>query len=474
MYVTSSSKWLKHGDFLILDLVFLQVAFMFAYYLRNNQLIPYEVELYREVAFVITGASIATGYLGESYEEILRRGYWKEFKLLTKHVVIVTAVVAGYLILIKKTAEFSRAVLILYPIISILLLYPVRLGYKHIIRKRASNSFASKRLALVASIENYDKMIDVFLDDKFSIYQVKGAGVINNDVNMVPDEYRGVKLYSRQEDFEIMIQSNWVDEVLISLPRGMEAPEKFITHCRLMGITLHEKIARLDLLEGNNTIENIQGYTVLTHNIGGASAKAVFTKRAMDIVGGIVGVIITGILAIIVGPIIKSKSPGPIFFKQTRVGRNGKLFEMYKFRSMYMDAEERKQELMAQNNIKDGFMFKMDNDPRIIKGIGNFIRKTSIDEFPQFWNVLKGDMSLVGTRPPLPQEVEQYDWHHYSRLAVKPGITGLWQVSGRSDITDFEEVVRLDLQYIANWSLGQDIKILLQTVKVVFKREGSK
>lgn len=474
MHITSSSKWLKHSDFLILDLVFLQVAFMFAYYLRSNQLIPYGVEIYREVAFVIAGADIVVSYLGESYNEILRRGYWKEFKSLVKHVLLVTMIVVAYLFLVKETAQFSRTVLILFPIISILLLYPIRLGHKHLLTRYASNSWASKKLALVGSTENYEKMLDLFLDDKFSIYQIVAAGVINKDENMVPDEYRGVKLYRRQEEFEKMIQSNWVDEVLINLPRGMEAPDKFITHCRLMGITLHEKIARLDLLEGNNTIENIQGYTVLTHNIGGASARAAFTKRAMDVVGGIVGVIITGLLAVIIGPIIKHRSPGPIFFKQTRVGRNGKLFTMYKFRSMYMDAEERKQELMAQNNIKDGFMFKMDNDPRIIKGIGNFIRKTSIDEFPQFWNVLKGDMSLVGTRPPLPQEVEQYDWHHYSRLAVKPGITGLWQVSGRSDITDFEEVVKLDLQYIENWSLGQDIKILLQTVKVVFKREGSK
>lgn len=174
------------------------------------------------------------------------------------------------------------------------------------------------------------------------------------------------------------------------------------------------------------------------------------------------------------------KSPGPIFFAQERIGKNGKRFKMYKFRSMYMDAEERKKELMKQNRVQDGLMFKMENDPRIIgsekgpgKGIGNFIRKTSIDEFPQFWNVLKGEMSLVGTRPPTIDEWVKYDLHHRARLAVKPGITGMWQVSGRSDITDFEEVVRLDTGYIENWSIGLDIRILLQTVKAVFKGEGS-
>ena len=135
--------------------------------------------------------------------------------------------------------------------------------------------------------------------------------------------------------------------------------------------------------------------------------------------------LLTGIIFIFVAPIIYIKSPGPIFFKQVRIGKNGKKFNIYKFRSMYMDAEERKKELMAQNDIKDGMMFKMDNDPRIIKGIGNFIRDYSLDEFPQFWNVLIGDMSLVGTRPPTVDEWEKYEMHHRSRLAFKPGLTGM-------------------------------------------------
>src|SRR5699024_10666589 len=167
--------------------------------------------------------------------------------------------------------------------------------------------------------------------------------------------------------------------------------------------------------------------------------------------------------AVCVGPFIYLRSPGPIFFRQTRVGKNGKVFEIYKFRSMYLDAEERKSELMEQNEMS-GLMFKLENDPRIIKGIGRFIRRTSIDELPQFWNVLKGDMSLVGTRPPTVDEWEQYELHHRIRMATKPGITGMWQVSGRSDITDYEEVVRLDTEYIENWSIGLDIKILLKTV----------
>ena len=193
----------------------------------------------------------------------------------------------------------------------------------------------------------------------------------------------------------------------------------------------------------------------------------------LDIVGSLVGCILSiPIIAIVAIP-LKLESPGPLVFKQRRVGRNGRVFYIHKLRSMYVDAEERKKELMAQNDIKDGMMFKMDNDPRIIKGIGNFIRDYSLDEFPQFFNVLKGDMSIVGTRPPTLDEWNKYELHHRARLAIKPGITGMWQVSGRSEITDFEEVVKLDTEYISEWNVGMDIKLLWKTVVSVIKRDGS-
>lgn len=162
----------------------------------------------------------------------------------------------------------------------------------------------------------------------------------------------------------------------------------------------------------------------------------------------------------------------PAIFVQKRVGKNGRIFNFYKFRSMYIDAEKRKKELMAQNQMQGG-MFKMDNDPRITP-TGQFIRKTSLDELPQFYNVLVGDMSLVGTRPPTVDEFEKYTPSQKRRLNFKPGITGLWQVSGRSNITDFDEVVKLDVEYIDNWSIWSDIKILLKTIFVVFKKEESK
>ena len=240
-----------------------------------------------------------------------------------------------------------------------------------------------------------------------------------------------------------------------------------------MGITVHRALPESFDNGWKKRVENIGGYTVITDSIEPAGPAEAALKRLADIVGGLAGCVITGILFLFAAPAIYINSPGPIFFSQTRIGKNGRKFKIYKFRSMYMDAEERKKELMKQNKVKDGMMFKMDNDPRIIKGIGNFIRKTSIDEFPQFFNVLKGDMSLVGTRPPTVDEWEKYEKHHRVRMAIKPGLTGMWQVSGRSSITDFEEVVALDLKYIREWSIGLDIRILLKTVKIVLTGSGS-
>ena len=277
----------------------------------------------------------------------------------------------------------------------------------------------------------------------------------------------------------------WVDEVFVNLPDDAPYPETLLNQLTEMGAVVHMKLAKTSNLIGEKKfVERLGIYTVLTTSINYATTKQLFMKRALDILGGLVGCLITLILTVILGPLIYIQSPGPIFFSQVRVGKNGKKFKIYKFRSMYMDAEERKKELMKQNRVKDGMMFKLEWDPRIIgtkklpdgtikKGIGNIIRDFSLDELPQFFNVLKGDMSLVGTRPPTVDEWDKYDLHHRARLATKPGITGMWQVSGRSNITDFEDVVKLDRQYIAEWNFALDIKILFKTVLVVFKRDGA-
>ena len=194
-------------------------------------------------------------------------------------------------------------------------------------------------------------------------------------------------------------------------------------------------------------------------------------KRFVDFFIALFAIVIFSPLFLICYIAVRREDGGPAIFKQERIGRFGRPFYIYKFRSMYQDAEAKLQTLKDQNEMQ-GFMFKMKNDPRITK-IGKILRKTSIDELPQFFNVLEGSMSLIGTRPPTVDEYNQYSAHHKRRISIKPGITGLWQVSGRSEITDFEEIVRLDCFYIDHWSITGDIKILLKTFAAVFTGKGS-
>ncbi|MEO1006466.1 MAG: anti-sigma factor antagonist [Cyanobacteria bacterium J06638_38] len=191
-------------------------------------------------------------------------------------------------------------------------------------------------------------------------------------------------------------------------------------------------------------------------------------KRIIDILGALVGLLITAVIFLPIVIAIKVDSPGPIFFQQTRCGWLGKKFKIWKFRSMCSDAEALKKQVANQAS---GAFFKNDNDPRVTK-VGRFLRRTSLDEFPQFWNVLKGDMSLVGTRPPTPEEVDSYKIPQWQRLDVKPGITGEWQVNGRSQIRNFEDVIRLDLRYQENWSLKHDLALIIKTVTIIFNKDS--
>ena len=296
---------------------------------------------------------------------------------------------------------------------------------------------------------------------KTAIKSVKDVPVVANDDDVI-NWVRGASL----------------DEVYINVPYDYtHNVSDLAEEIESMGIIVHINLPTLENLVENSAFNNVEctmtaGYPTATLTASRQlTLSATVFKRIGDIIGGLVGSILSLPIILIVAVPLLIESPGPLIFKQQRIGKNGRVFNIYKLRSMYVDAEQRKKELMADNQM-DGFMFKMENDPRITK-VGRFIRKTSIDELPQFWNVLKGDMSLVGTRPPTVDEFEQYESHHKRRLSMRPGITGLWQVSGRSQITDFEDVVRLDCEYIDNWSTWLDIKILLKTVGVVLRRRGA-
>lgn len=263
-----------------------------------------------------------------------------------------------------------------------------------------------------------------------------------------------------------------VDQVVINLPSENFLIADFVSQFETMGLPVAVNIAALEFVTNSEkAIQRFGNSSVVNFSTTFYRSSDVALKRIMDIIGSLFGLVICGIVSIFLVPLIK-KDGGPAIFAQDRVGRNGRVFKFYKFRSMRVDAEEIKKDLMSQNQMQ-GRMFKIENDPRVTK-IGHFIRKTSIDELPQFWNVLKGDMSLVGTRPPTFDEYMKYTPEQKRRLSFKPGITGLWQISGRSNITNFDDVVKLDVTYLDGWTIWKDIEILLKTIKVVFMKDGAK
>ena len=472
MYKKENNSWLKHIDFVILDILCLQLAFILAYEIRVAKGIPYLNPLYENMAFVLVIFQLLVSFFGESFSGVLRRGFLIEMKCMIEHEICVMLLAVLYLFMSQQGVMYSRGAFTIMCTLYFFIAYAARIGWKKVIRSRKFAEGEKRSILIITTDAEAANVVKALRGDSYGTYHLAGVALL--DKNKTGSMIQSVPVVAGADDVTAYIHKNWVDEVFFALPEHVDIPKKIMKDCNRMGVVTHVQLAALNELGKNQVVEEIAGYMVLSSSINIVSSWRLLVKRLMDIAGGLVGCIFTGIIYIFIAPIMKVKSPGPVFFSQVRMGKNGKPFKIYKFRSMYMDAEERKKELMEKNNIKDGLMFKMDDDPRIIKGIGHFIRKTSLDEFPQFWNILKGDMSLVGTRPPTMDEWDKYELHHRRRLAIKPGLTGMWQVSGRSEITDFEEVVELDTKYIEQWSIGLDIKILFKTVTVVFTGSGAK
>ncbi|MBP3685142.1 MAG: sugar transferase [Oscillospiraceae bacterium] len=482
MYKKNVQGWMKHWDFILLDMLCMNIAFALAYMTRHGFAWSYQKEDYATLSLVLTLVDFVVLIVNETMKNVLKRGYYRELAKTVGHVFLVEAIVVVYLFAIKASADYSRLVLGLFAAYYVGIAYAVRLLWKKYLRSYRRKSIKSA-LYILTVRERAEQVVKRYQGDALSNYAVKGICILDGDYT--GSEICDVPVTSAMDTVHAFLCREWVDEVVLSVPNDFRYPSDLVDKLVEMGIVVHIEMERSTRLEWQKQeVEKIAGQQVLSVGLSMANPMQVFLKRFMDILGGIVGCLLTLVLAVIIGPMIYKESPGPIFFAQTRVGKNGKRFKMYKFRSMYLDAEARKAELMAQNRVGSGLMFKLEYDPRIIgcerrldgtikKGIGNFIRDYSIDEFPQFWNCLKGDLSLVGTRPPTVDEWEKYELHHRARLAIKPGITGMWQVSGRSAITDFEQVVELDKKYIKEWSMGLDFRILMQTVKVVLGKKGS-
>ncbi|HWQ89144.1 MAG TPA: sugar transferase, partial [Desulfitobacteriaceae bacterium] len=372
----------------------------------------------------------------------------------------------GAMLYFVKEVSTSRLFIGFFIFYSMVLPMLERYAFSMIYRRNKSFN-AAPQLILVCSHDTYS-LFSQYLKKTQIRYNIVGVVQVGQGKII-----KNVKNLGALDDLEEILKKNIVDEVILSMPRDYFGGVKQYVHlCEQMGITVRIIMNSYDLQMSHVQISMLGPLPMVTFHTVTLNPLQKAIKRSMDIAGASVGLLVTLIASLFIVPAIKLDSPGPIIFKQKRVGRYGRVFDFYKFRTMCADAETKKEELQALNEHKDGLMFKIKEDPRITR-IGAILRKTSLDELPQFYNVLKGDMSLVGTRPPTPDEVARYDLEHYRRISIKPGLTGMWQVSGRSNILDFDEVVALDTKYIDKWSIWLDVRIILKTVFKVLKRESA-
>ena len=474
MYRRKKRSWAKHLDFTIIDLIACELALFLAIMIKFKGAVMfvdrYEYYiLYERLAGMVIFIDLVGVFFTESYNGILRRTKYEELISCIVHSAINMGGILVYAWVTQHTKEYSRLALGIFFVLMLFISYVGRVIWKRVIRKRKLKDINKSQMIVVAETETVEACLNEIAFNKYTDFKVSGVVLLDRD--MMGQQIHGFDVVANKDTMYEYFKNNIIDEVYID-GGDREAAECLAGELVEQGLIVHIALLHADQLMPNRIMENYGNYYVLTTSMHVASNRQVFLKRLTDIIGSIVGLLLTLIAFLIFAIPIKVQSKGSVFYNSTRIGKNGRRFKFYKFRTMFVDADARKQELMAQNEI-EGNMFKMKNDPRIIP-IGHFLRKYSIDELPQFWNVLNGDMSLVGTRPPTEDEYENYALHHKARLSITPGLTGMWQVSGRSDITDFEEVVALDTEYISNWSLGLDMKILFKTVGVVFSGKGSK
>ena len=469
MYGEEKTSWVKHLDFTLIDLICIEVSLVIAYAWRFSGALLFYEDIYVRIALLAALLDLVVVFFAEPYNGILRRTRYQEIRATFTFCILVFGGLLSYMYATKQSELYSRQMLFVYLFTSMILCYFSRVTWKIVVRQRKLADKNKALMTVVAEQDNVEACLSEIAKNKYTNFKVTGVVVV--DADRRGEEIMGVPVVASADTFLDYVRENVVDEVFID-GNTRASSEALATELIELGATVHISLVHSNRLVPNRQLDNYGAYIVLTSSMKIATFRQLVIKRIMDIVGSIVGLLITAIAFVIFAPIIKLQSPGPIFYQSIRIGKNGRRFKFYKFRTMVQDADKKLSELADKNEMQ-GLMFKMEDDPRIIP-IGHFMRKYSIDELPQFWNVLKGDMSLVGTSPPTEEEFAAYEYHHKARLGIRPGLTGMWQVSGRSDITDFEEVVALDTEYIMNWTLGLDVRILFKTIGVVLSGKGSK
>ncbi len=480
--------WIELWSDLICLLLANSVAYLLFYFVFNKILDYPGSDWFRYgVTLVFSYLLTFTGF--HSNIDIHKRSKINETISVISNTLFTYLIFIAMIVLMKNPIIESRYIIV-FGFLFTLLFSAIS---RYVLKRWITGYFTRSKTASIVGIITTEQIAENFISNLKEDWTLKINGICTVDSSLyqnslpefdilVPKSPSGSIcdipiIANTQQDFLKWVRSAPVDEVFINLPyKNASEIQSLVEEIEDMGITVHINIPSLEKILDESKFNNINckmvsGYPMATFAASVIDGNWMVIKRILDVIIGGIGCIISTPIILITAIPLLIESPGPLIFKQQRVGKNGRLFNIYKLRSMYVDAEERKAALMKSNKM-DGLMFKMDNDPRITK-VGKFIRKYSIDELPQFFNVVKGDMSLIGTRPPTVDEFEQYESRHKRRLSMRPGITGMWQVSGRSNIQNFEEIVKLDCEYIDHWTPMLDIKIFFKTIIVVLTHNGA-
>jgi len=453
-----------------LDVILVMASFLGAHNLRAH-LSAQSYDIFEHLwflLFLIPIWFVSLHYFG-LYESLRIKRTTKVLTQLSKaH--ICAAVITSSVVFFIEPHGFAKNQFTLFICITFIAIASGKLGLRFILQYFRRQGYNTRNILLVGSGFKADEFIN--LVEHHSSWGLRIIGIIGAS-SAITSWGKSYSYLGELDDIIDICKREILDEVVFCLPGSeLSTVERYVYDLNQMGITSRMVLDFMDFPASRREIEMFYNTLPMVTFYGKAfDTNQLLAKRLLDIIGSLVGLLLFGVMLPVLALAIKLDSPGPLFFGQIRVGEHGRRFRCWKLRTMYTGAEDRKKELMAHNEM-NGHMFKIKNDPRVTP-VGSFLRKSSLDEFPQFWNVLRGEMSLVGTRPPTPDEVEQYENWHHKRICIKPGVTGLWQVSGRNQIQDFDEVARLDIQYIEDWSFWLDVKILFQTLWVVTLGRGA-
>ena len=455
------------------DLGAVLLAFLCAYWFRGifpqesyATLFPFS--WYLNLLLAVVPIWSITLYLTGLYRDWRGQGRWKETWGIFK-AVLISSLFLGFILFALKYQFVSRIFILLFALFDFFFVIAARTSIRTII---LFSNRKIERFRMILIVGTEERALSLAQNiEKHKDLGLRILGFVSTGDGSPPQKLNGYPVLGSAKDLPQLLEREVVDEVIFAISQEeLKKMADLFLSCEERGITARLAINFFPHVIAKTHLEELDGLPLLTFTTTPKNELLLLLRRIFDFVGSLILILILSPVFLLITLAIGLDSRGPAIYRQVRCGLNGRRFTFYKFRSMVQGAETRKGDLLA-HNLMDGPVFKMKNDPRVTR-VGRFLRKTSLDELPQLFNVLRGDMSFVGPRPPIPEEVEKYEGWQRRRLSMKPGITGLWQVSGRNQI-DFQQWMKLDLEYIDNWSMWLDFKILIKTILVVLLGKGA-